>query len=333
MTDTEWTGSDVPEPDDAPPVRPRTRRRGRHACMFGILVGLGGLITGRAGALWIVLDVFAQFTPQFALLTLSFAIGLFMPRARVLIACVLLIAGIVGWGLWPHLASAGENPPLQAGANERALRLMSFNTWFRNSDVDAVTNEIERQDPDIAVLIEFGPEKRAVLDRLKTRYLYQEDCLHLDYCYMAIISKFPIKDFESHVRWDGPPVLRATFGPELGNLTVIGVHSIRFPHMRAQLAQMRELASFAGQFGGPRVVMGDFNATPFSRLLGTFRSLSGLSRISNLPTFPARTQLPQLAIDHLFLSRQVRLLAPERIGSNAGSDHFPIIGDVAVSTE
>lgn len=334
MTDADWTGPAPAEPEVEQPVPPRRRRRrGRYACAAGLLLGLAGLAAGRLGALWILFDVFAQLTPQFAMMALAFAIGYAMPRARVLVACVLLVAGVVAWGTWPHLASGGTAPTIEARPGERSVRLMSFNTWFLNSNADAVAGEIERQDPDIVVLVELGPEKRAVLDRLNARYPYRDDCLHLDYCYMAILSKFPITDFESHVRWEGPPVIRATFGPELGNLTVIGAHTIRFPHMRGQLRQLAELASFAGKFAGPRAVMGDFNATPFSRLLASFKSLSGLARMTDLPTWPARTQLPQLAIDHIFLSQTVRPLGPARIGSNAGSDHFPVILDIAVKSE
>ena len=77
--------------------------------------------------------------------------------------------------------------------------------------------------------------------------------------------------------------------------------------------------------------MGDFNATPFSRLLGTFANRSHMNRLTSLPTWPTWLSLPQVAIDHVFVSRGIRILEAARIGGNAGSDHYPVIVGLAVS--
>ena len=68
---------------------------------------------------------------------------------------------------------------------------------------------------------------------------------------------------------------------------VFGVHSTRFPHQRSQLIQFIELAKYVDKSPGERIVMGDFNATPYSRLLQTFQRNSGLNRLTNLPTWSA----------------------------------------------
>jgi endonuclease/exonuclease/phosphatase (EEP) superfamily protein YafD len=41
-------------------------------------------------------------------------------------------------------------------------------------------------------------------------------------------------------------------------------------------------------------------------------------------------QLPQLAIDHIFASDEVKSVEDARIGGNAGSDHYPLLVSVAV---
>ena len=322
----------APEADGSAGRR-RRRRRGRSACLLGLLFGLGGLIAGRLGGLWIVFDVFAQFTAQFALVAAACLLGLIIPAARTLTAVVLIVAGLIGIGLWPHLQAERHRTALEAPVDYRAVRVMSFNASLENTDNMAIAEEIGRQDPDIVVMVEIGHEKRPLMEALKARYPYQDDCIHLDFCYLAILSKFPIVDFESHSKWRGPPVVRATFGPELGGLTVIGTHLIRFPHQRSQLIQMSELGKFASKFMGPRLVAGDFNATPFSRLLATFETEGGLKRLTWwTPSWPARIALAQLAIDHVYASDQVRVLRGPRIGGNAGSDHYPIIVDLGVPT-
>lgn len=128
-------------------------------------------------------------------------------------------------------------------------------------------------------------------------------------------------------------MVRATFGRELSGLTLIGAHTIRFPNLRAQLTQLGELADLARKLPGPRIVLGDFNATPSSRLLRSFEQRSLLRRLDGwLPTWPARTQIPQLAIDHIFASEEVKTVEEVRIGNNAGSDHFPLVVRVAIQT-
>jgi len=299
-----------------------------------MLLGLAGVLGGWLGNLWIAFDVFGQFSTQFWLIAIAFALGFLMPFARVLTAITVIIVGLLVIGIIPH-RSAATYPAADVKPPEgtRIVRVMSFNTWSGNSNVEALAAEIERNDPDIAVLLEFGPEKRAVLERLRAKYGFQEDCMHLEHCSMAVISKYPIADSESHGEWVGPPMIRVRFGKELGDLTVIGTHAIHFPFLKAQLTQLGQLADLVRRLPGPRVVMGDFNATPSSRMLLSFEQRSGLRRLDGwLPTWPARLQIPQLAIDHVFASEEVKSLEQVRIGDNAGSDHFPLVVRFAVPT-
>jgi len=332
-TETGPRGPEVEADDSAPSPRPR-RRRGRFACFLGVIFGFGGVLAGWFGKLWIAFDVFAQFSAHFWLIAIAFTLGFIMPRARVLTALTVIIAGVLVIGIMPQKGAATyPAPAIKAPNGTRVVRVMSFNSWMENSKIEAIAAEVERNDPDIVVMLEFGPEKRALLDRLRPKYQYQEDCVHLEDCYMAVFSKFPIADSESHAVWEGPPMIRVSFGNELSGLTIVGTHTIRFPYLRAQLTQLGHLADLVRRLSGPRIVMGDFNATPASRMLTSFEERSGLRRLDGwLPTWPARLQIPQLAIDHIFASEEVKSVEPVRIGRNAGSDHFPIIVRVAVPT-
>jgi endonuclease/exonuclease/phosphatase (EEP) superfamily protein YafD len=295
------------------------------------VLALAGVLAGWLGNLWIAFDVFAQFSLHFWLIAGAFAVGFLMPLARVLTAIVVLLAGLLVIGSLPHLGSAQSIEDIGAPAGHRIIRLMSFNSWLGNRNVEALTQEIERDDPDILLMFEFGPEKQALRERLRARYRFQDDCVHLENCDMAVFSKFPIADFESHGAWAGPPLIRATFGKELGELTIIGTHTIRFPYLREQRTQLGELGDMVRKLSGPRIVAGDFNATPTSRMLSVFQGRSLLRRLDAfLPTWPARLQLPQLDIDHIFASEEVKSLEKVRIGGNAGSDHFPLIVRVAI---
>jgi endonuclease/exonuclease/phosphatase (EEP) superfamily protein YafD len=297
---------------------------------MGLLIGVAGLFGSRLGNLWIAFDVFSQFTLQFAAITLGFLIGLFIPRAKLTIALLVIIASLVAIGAWPQFVGRYSPVVSELKTGESLLRVASFNTWYDNNKLDELQAEIERLDVDVVVLIEFGPNKRKLLAKLEAKYPYKAECFSQDYCHLAMLSKRPMLKSEARVGWEGPPLITAKFGPELGNVTVIGVHTIRFPHARAQFRQIREFTKMLETIPGPRVVMGDFNATPFSRIIKTVEQQTGFERLTSLPSWPSWVELPQVAIDHVFISPGIRVLEAERLGNPAGSDHYPVTMQLAV---
>ena len=313
--------------------RKSRRGGGRFECNVGLLIGLGGLAASRLGHLWIAFDVFSQFTLQFAVVTLAFGLGRIVPRGRMFVAFLVLILGIAAIGAWPHLVSREPWVVSEVKAGERAIKVATLNTLYENREVDAVHAEIERLDADIVALIEFGPNQQGLLKTLAARYPHQIECFAVPYCELAILSKFPMASSMSRAEWKGPAMILAKLGPELGNLTIMGVHFLRFPHSQVQFRQTRALGDFIDTVPGHKLVVGDFNATPFSRITRTLAGQTGLTRLTRLPTWPSFVHLPQMAIDHIFASPGIRILESERIGKPAGSDHYPIIMKLAVPVE
>lgn len=321
----------APAKDLTPQPKDRRKRRGRFSCLVGFILGCAGLVAGQLGNLYIHFDVFTQFTLHFAGIALAFLIGYFMPRARVLTALSLIVLMGLAISLVPQKLSEGSRTIRAAAADEIPLKLMSFNTWYSNTSLDEIVATIEAEDAGIVTLLEFGPDKSAILPRLKGRFPYQYDCLSIDYCNLVILSKYPFAEPpEARVNWEGPSVVKAKFGPELNDLTVFGVHTLRFPHQRAQFTQLMALAKLIETVPGPIAVMGDFNATPFSRQTKSFADRTRLARLTYLPSWPARLGLPQLAIDHVFVSSGIGVLADQRILPNSGSDHQPIAIEIAI---
>jgi endonuclease/exonuclease/phosphatase (EEP) superfamily protein YafD len=259
-----------------PEIAPRARSsRGKLRCILGVLLFASLLAATRLSQLWLSFDVLSHFTLHFAILTIAFAIGYFMPFGRVLTAILVSLVAFVGIGAYAQYVS--EIPrtlgPVRAG--EQQLRLMTFNTRLLNDDAEAIVAEVRRLDPDVATLVELGENKKVAFDLLKHNYPYSVECIAERFCHLAIISKVPIVSSEAKGLWKGPPLIRATLGGAYAGLNVIGVHTIRAPHVRAQFFQMGELADYMDQLQGQFVVMGDFNATPFARLLKIFTERTG----------------------------------------------------------
>lgn len=293
--------------------------------MLGVLFGLGGLLAGRLGELYAYFDVFAQFGAQFSAIAVGFGLGCLLPRYRAIAGFAITVALLAAYAAWPHYVS--RNPvqgPFITEAGETIVRVGQFNTFAPNLNNDALAAEILRLDADVMTLIEFGAPRLPLLAKIAQRFPYQYVCHEVPYCNLAIVSKVPFESTSGKGIWAGPPLVKVVLGGPLRGLTVYGVHTTRFPRSRAQLQQMQSLVyDLAGQSAN-LLVMGDFNATPFSRLPALLEEGAGLNRVTNLPTWPATFGLPQLAIDHIFIGNSLRVLAKEQIGNSSGSDHYPI---------
>lgn len=89
----------------------------------------------------------------------------------------------------------------------------------------------------------------------------------------------------------------------------------------------------------PVVLLGDFNSLPGSRPYGAItRRLNDVRTLLNpgraLRTYP--TWFPFLAIDHIFVSENVRVRAVEVHRTplaRVASDHFPLVAEVAIESQ
>ncbi len=247
-------------------------------------------------------------------------------------ALLVLLAGIAATlGLHAGLAWNGTSET-SAPRGPGEIKLLSFNTWHSHADLDELQAFIEREDADIVLVYEFGPNKLALLERLKKNYPYAGGCAETWHCSVEIISKRPFTTVEAGRReqLDGPPRVVATYGQGAAPLTIIGAHMMRpIDGPNGHLKEMRRVAGIAKVAPGPVIVAGDFNATSWSHSFGVFRAELGLVHMGRfLPSWPAEVKgLPQLAIDHLWVSKDLTI-TDVHLGPNTGSDHRPLVANI-----
>jgi endonuclease/exonuclease/phosphatase (EEP) superfamily protein YafD len=112
------------------------------------------------------------------------------------------------------------------------------------------------------------------------------------------------------------------------------MHPLSPANFAARNEQLEAVAAFAGDLDGPVVLIGDLNVTmwsPWYRHLRTQGRLTNARRgfgvLASWPTFlPPIMRLP---IDHCLVSDDL-VVADCRLGPDFGSDHLPLIVDVAV---
>ena len=300
---------------------------GRHLSNLCLLVLAGAVVALAApwlARVWLGFDALSHFIPHFAMLAAGAFVCLLYPNGRgllVMLAMPVLAALVVaGVGLW-HASPGFDRPPGQG-----RVRVMSFNVLSRNHDLDGIEAEVRRNRPDILGVPEFYRNKLPLHARLKDILPYQANCAHKKFCNLALFSRWPIDSVKAASRWLGPPYLHAIVRMRQGPVHVFVVHTLRFPWLGPQYRQMGAMARIVRRQKGAKIVMGDFNASPFSITLEHFLKETGLRRLTWLPSWPAwPVPLPQLAIDHVFVSGHWRLVAGPWVGMAAGSDHLPVI--------
>lgn len=286
------------------------------------------VLAGLLGSFYERLDALAAFRWHAgSLFTLSL-LAAFWPRHAVSIAiCAPFI--ILGGPIAMALRPAAPHSAIAASAEQRPLKIVSFNTWDAVRNVDDIQKLLRLVDADIAVLVEVSPPKRALLEALKPIYPYQVHCAAIWQCSMALVSRVP---FEAQGVLQANATMAATvwgrIPGEKGGLTVVGVHVHRPTRSpRLHWGHIRGVAEFARSVRGALVVAGDFNTPHWAASMTWLRAKTGLKEMPRvLPTWPSSPlTVPQFPIDHILVSDGVTLESVAT-GPASGSDHLPLIG-------
>lgn len=275
------------------------------------------------------LDLFSHFRVQYALLFLILAIVLFALRSPMLGA--VSAAGAV-FAAIPIVSYMGVQTA-RAEASSPTFRVVTFNTWFRNHDYDAIGRFLEKMQPDVIVLEERNRQEAQRLGEFLTSYPYSfnEPRPHG----VVIFARWPIASAESLPLAEGGVLAaRVTLDWRGTPITVLGAH-LHWPlgpkNSRLRNTELASIAAFAAAHPGPLIVAGDFNITPWSRHFRATLERSGLNDSAAghglAPSWPSQFPPLGIRIDHCWVSRHWRS-TDVRLGPSLGSDHLPLIADL-----
>lgn len=319
----------------------------------GLLVALGML-----GGQFQRLDAFAAFRWH-ACMLLVFALAVVLWPRRALPIAVLAPVVILGVPVvlahgpvsgaakamsaaaLPGPSGPGSQVPGRPAPGARIdggvapLRVMTFNTWDDVQNIDAISALLRRTLPDVVVLVEVSPPKRAVLDVLRPLYPHQVECAAHWPCSMALLSRLPFKDKGTVMpNAHRPSTVWGRIDTGIGDTTIVGVHIHRPTRSpRIHFGHIRGLAEFLREIKGPVVVAGDFNTPAWAASMTWLLREAGLRAMpQTLPTWPAwPVAVPQFPIDHILVSAQLRLVDVATTDA-AGSDHLPILATLSAAS-
>ena len=299
-----------------------------------LAVGLLFSLIGFFGSHHVVFDGTNHFRMHLTLLSVvGLGVSWFFDRWRAVTGAVVCLAVnllALNWFL-PETAAApmaGQDTP---------VKLSTFNIWGGNDALEHVESFLRHESPDIAVLQEVRPKALPWLDRVKDVYPYQVHCAHQLHCGLALLSKFPVADprWSDRTKSSPPMVWGRVYIPKQDGVipvTVIGTHFAWALPNRGQFQNKESLKAVMNGVDGEVVVLGDFNATPWSHVVSDLAAGTDTKLVHRfLPTWPATGPAPQFPIDLMFVSRGIGRVNVAR-GDVFGSDHRPIIAELALDS-
>jgi endonuclease/exonuclease/phosphatase (EEP) superfamily protein YafD len=279
------------------------------------------------------------YLPSYACL----AWALWQRRWALLIANLLLVVCHVTW-VAPDFERDRRSGGLSMNAVPQTgiqptVRIFFANVRADNPDKESILEEIAAANPDVAVLVEFTPDwyPRFRAARQMEPYKYHTDKSHARVGLVNVFSKLPLQS-ESQVFNHGRTLQIVDVAVGSRTLRIIGLHAPRPTSDFDNYEQFwQEAIPRLTAEQGPVVVVGDFNATQYSRVyqrltahhLNSAHEDRGRGYATTWPN--GRNWLPPIRIDQALLSANVECLSISE-GVGRGSDHKPLVLDVALRT-
>lgn len=269
---------------------------------------------------------------------------------RLQYAAVLLVIGALALVLRrPWLAVAGlvlaavnvaviapwqEASVATASVGSHTLRIVSFNVDEDNHRYDELRPLIARLRPDILGLVELTPEwargAAHASARVRPRRLVPQPGAYG----MGLLSD--VAPTSVHARYfpaDGPTTLVARFRIDRVPVTFVLVHVHTTFAGSVHARELSALAAARSSLGSRLIVCGDFNTVPWAAQFEGFAHAAGLTDVFrggwHTHSWPSWSPVLGALIDHCLISDGLAV-RDRSFGPSIGSDHLPLVLDVAI---
>jgi endonuclease/exonuclease/phosphatase (EEP) superfamily protein YafD len=297
-----------------------------------VVVGLLAVVTA-AGFLDRVSWVFEPatvFRLQYVALLLAAALLALALRQRYLViaavalACV-NVAAIAPWQHSPRAAASSADP---------MLRIVAFNIKSGNHRYDQLAPLIARLRPDVLGLVELTPGWARAAESASSRVRPRRFVVQRGAYGIGLLSATPPTVLSARrFPADGPAVLIARFEIRDRPVTFVLVH-VHTPFAGSvHERELRALAAARPSLGSRLIVCGDFNTVSWA---AQFQDFSRSARLTDVfrgawheYSWPSWSRLLGVPLDHCLISSGLAVRG-RHFGPSIGSDHFPLVVDVAI---
>ncbi|WP_299971057.1 endonuclease/exonuclease/phosphatase family protein [uncultured Roseobacter sp.] len=275
-----------------------------------------------------------------ALLTLLVSLPFTVPLKPLLSTVLIAVVVYQGLQIFPYMPLAKTEIDIaSAPAPDEEMTLLSVNVLMENERHDDLIAILERERPDVLLLMETDEVWSTALSDVLSQYPTVEAHIADDHYGMIFATRLQTSHVE--MLWpagDDTPAVRAVLTSSSGTLfNFIGLHPrppVPGNTTEVRDKQIKDAALMTQSSERPTVVMGDFNDVAWSWTTKRFKDYGDLlePRVGRgmISSFHADYPFMRLPIDQMFMTKDVGLVSFRRL-ENFGSDHFPMAATVFVA--
>jgi endonuclease/exonuclease/phosphatase (EEP) superfamily protein YafD len=293
------------------------------------IVAVLGLLPVTA-RLWWMLDLTTHFRLQYLGAAAAVLLLLALRRQWRAAALLLVIGALNAWPVLPYVPR--PMPVTAATSAGEPLKILTVNVSYRQFSARRFHEIVAEAAPDVLLVVEFTPHAAEVLADLDKTFAYELKAPAEGPYGIALWSHFPLMAETFPL---GPvPAVEARVQTPRGDFTLIGVH-LSAPTLPRRAKQRNEelqlLAARRATVGGPLIVAGDFNVTPYSPYFTDWLAATGLTDTRRgrtlAPSWPATLPILGIPIDHVAVTPDFDIRAHRRLPS-FGSDHWAVLAEL-----
>ena len=312
--------------------------------LFFYLLGLISIsisLFGYGGKFNLYLEAITNFKPQLLLLSVICLPYFYLRKQYIWLGLISIVLFVNASLVIPWYVNFSTIDTTNT-AKYNHLKILSFNVLTTNKQYQETIDFTLQENPDIAVFLEAkSPSWNQGLQSLENHYQYHVSYPKLQIeIYSQIALTNPQVDVYGGYR--GVITNQIYFEEQEQPITFIATHAYPQIYYGSEGFKIRNnhlLQGIGKHVSGvktPVIVIGDLNATMWSPFYQEMIKLSGLKNTRQgwgiLPTqssFNPNIKLLSTPIDHCLISPKI-VVEKMKTASNFGSDHLPIVVDLAI---
>ena len=273
-------------------------------------------------------ELFSHFRLQYLVVALILALLLAVTRQRHWAAAMAVVSIINALPVVPWYVTDSTIP---AGINTQ-IHILFANVNRKNSNIQALIELAEAEQPDLIVLQEVSNRWATAMDAWRSDYSHRQVIPRDDSFGIAVYARQAFVKVEVI---DSPPfgfpslVVQQNIGGIVVNLvSTHPVPPLRKQRFEARNEQLADIGVRVTALDGPTLLIGDLNTAMwghhYEMLIGRTGLRNARDGFGVIPTWPTQLPFAMIPIDHCLVSNELAVL-DIRSGPAIGSDHLPLI--------
>jgi endonuclease/exonuclease/phosphatase (EEP) superfamily protein YafD len=283
-------------------------------------------------------ELLSHFVVQYAFLLVGLGVWLLLTKRTRWALFTFMVCATQLYQIIPFWQSSSEVVDTSSmKTKDEDVRILQFNVDHNNDNINNMAHWVisHSEDIDIVVLLEVTDKWQIAIERIKWSYPYHISKKVRGERQIVVLSRLLIDELEVQKFAEGVSgiVLRGATINGDAPFVLYSVHPAPpiFPGMAKQrnevlLTAAKKIFKEEAKY---KILVGDFNTTPFSpyfkkieKASGLYDSNEGMGTLGTWPSFVPK--LLGIAIDNMLVSKWIRV-ENKQLGPAMGSDHYPVI--------